>query len=64
MKKISFFSNFLNHYLFYLSLIELIQHYLSNSSAKSVSNSDFNDWTIQSDGGTTSGIENCCSAAL
>jgi hypothetical protein len=26
----------------------------------SVSNSDFNDWAIQSDGGTTtSGIENC-----
>jgi hypothetical protein len=24
----------------------------------SVSNSDFNDWAIQSDGGTTSGIEN------
>jgi hypothetical protein len=26
----------------------------------SISNSDFNDWAIQSDGGTTtSGIENC-----
>jgi hypothetical protein len=39
----------------------VIQRYLSAPSAKiSSSNSDFNDWVIQSDGAmTTSGIENC-----
>ncbi|MFV8441049.1 T9SS-dependent M36 family metallopeptidase [Flavobacterium sp. LB2P44] len=40
---------------------EIIQNYLSTPQAKSsISNRDFNDWIIQSEGGSTSsGIENC-----
>jgi hypothetical protein len=40
---------------------EVIQQYLSTPKAKSIiSNRDFNDWVIQSEGGsTTSGIQNC-----
>ena len=40
---------------------EVIKQYLSTPSAKSsISNRDFNDWVIQSEGGsTTSGIQNC-----
>lgn len=40
---------------------EIIQQYLTTPSAKSIiSNRDFNDWVIQSEGGTTtSGIKNC-----
>lgn len=40
---------------------EIIQNYLSTAQAKSsISNRDFNDWIIQSDGGSTSsGIQNC-----
>jgi hypothetical protein len=48
-------------FVFAQSTRAVIQRYLSTPSAKiSSSNSDFNDWVIQSDGAmTTSGIQNC-----
>jgi hypothetical protein len=62
MKKTVIFLIFLTPFLVLSqSNRTIIEQYLSTPSAKmSISNSDFNDWTIQSDGGTTtSGIENC-----
>jgi hypothetical protein len=40
---------------------QIIQNYLKNPASRTtLSNADFNDWAIQSEGGTTtSGIENC-----
>ncbi len=48
-------------FLFSQSNKEIIQSYLKTSHAKNnISNHDFKEWTIQSEGGfTTSGIENC-----
>ena len=62
MKKVILLFVFLTpFFVFSQSNRAVIQRYLSTPSAKiSSSNSDFNDWVIQSDGAmTTSGIQNC-----
>jgi hypothetical protein len=48
-------------FVFSQSNKEVIQQYLTSPSAKSIIlNRDFNDWLIQSEGGTTStGVKNC-----
>ena len=60
-KNILFLLFLIPFYAFSQSNREVIQQYLTTPSAKSIiSNRDFNDWVIQSEGGTTtSGIQNC-----
>ena len=62
MKKIILFILYLIPlFVFSQSNKEIIQNYLSTPTVKtSISNRDFNDWVIQSEGGSTStGIKNC-----